>query len=70
MLSIFKKLFCNHIWEEDTYCLDHEQANVKCFVCKKCGRLVSLYTEDGCRENPFYDDVKMQYDKQQLEGRI
>lgn len=49
---------CKHEWEETRYCLDHEEAHVPAFVCKKCGYFVPLYTPDGCGWNHEYFEVK------------
>jgi len=70
LISLFKSiigsLFCfNHEWERDTYCLDHESANVSMFRCKKCGHTVKLYTNDGCRWNPNYDRTEKEFKQQE-----
>ena len=55
---LFVPLLCKHEWEETRYCLDHEEAHVPAFVCKKCGYFVPLYTSDGCGWNQEYFAVK------------
>ena len=66
--SIMRSLFClNHEWERDTYCLDQESANVSMFRCKKCGYTVKLYSNDGCRWNPYYDIAEKEFKQQEGE---